>query len=146
MPPVVRRGVGAFLVSPQPVQILVLYSHALLGEGLGRMLADEPGVAVDAVDIAQPEAVATALAREPAVIVVEEGGAIDAAEIVRRSHCALVLDVDITTSSAWTLRRETLSTRPDEFLAAIRDAVGTRTNGDGRSDAEPRLRPVVIPG
>jgi hypothetical protein len=145
MPPVVRRGVGAFLVSSQPAQILVLYSHALLGEGLGRMLADEPGVVVDAVDITQPEAVAAALAREPAVIVVEEGGAIDAADIVRRSRCALVLDVDITTSSAWTLRRETLSSRPDEFLAAIRAAVGARTNEDGRPDVE-RLQPVVIPG
>jgi hypothetical protein len=138
--------VGAVVVSPEPLQILVLYSHALLGEGLCRMLADEAGVVVDAVDLAQPEAVASALAREPAVIVVEEGGAIDAAEIVRRSRCGLVLDVDITTSNAWTLRRETLSSRPDEFLATIRAAVGARGTGDARPDAESRLHPVVIPG
>jgi len=133
-------------VSPEPVQILVLYSHALLGEGLSRMLADEPGVAVDAVDIGQPEAVASALAREPAVIVVEEGGSIDAADVVRRSHCGLLLDVDITTSNAWSLRRETLSSRPDEFLAAIRAAVGARDDADDRSDTESRLHPVVVPG
>lgn len=132
-------------MSPEPVRILVLYSHALLGEGLGRMLEDEPDVVVDAVDATQPEAVAAALAGEPAVIVVEEGGAIDAAEIVRRSRCSLVLDVDITTSSAWTLRRETLASKPDEFLAAIRTAVRSRARADRRS-ADSHLHPVVISG
>jgi hypothetical protein len=138
--------VGSDLVSPEPVRILVLYSHALLGEGLGGMLADEPGLIVDAVDIAEADAVAAALDREPAVIVIEEGGAIDAAEVVRRSQCALLLDVDITTSRAWTLRRESLSSGPDEFLAAIRAAVGGRARGDGRPDPEPRLQPVGITG
>lgn len=132
-------------MSPEPVRILVLYTHALLGEGLGRMLQDEPDVTVDAVDVTQPEAVAAALAGEPAVIVVEEGGAIDAAEIVRRSRCGLVLDVDITTSDAWTLRRETLASKPDEFLAAIRSAVRARVRADRKPD-EGRLHPIVIPG
>ena len=49
---------------------------------------------------------------EPDVIVVEEGGAVDAADVVRRSNCPVVLDVDITTTRAWTLRRESLSTPP----------------------------------
>ena len=114
------------------MRILVLYSHALMGEGLGRMLADEPGVLVDLVDGSYPEGVTAALAAEPSVIVVEEGGAVDAAEIMRRSACPLVLDVDITTTRAWTLRRETLSSRPDEFLAAIRDAVGDTVREDDR--------------
>jgi hypothetical protein len=133
-------------VSPEPVRILVLYSHALLGEGLGGMLADEQDITVDAVDIADDVAVTTALAREPAVIVIEEGGEIDAAEIVRRSQCALVLDVDITTSRAWTLRRESLSSGPDEVLAAIRAAVAGHGRVDGRPDTERRLQPVVVPG
>ena len=38
-------------MSPLPVRVLVLYSHPLMGEGLGQMLAAEPGVMVDAVDI-----------------------------------------------------------------------------------------------
>jgi hypothetical protein len=59
--------------------------------------------------------------------------AVDAADIVRRSTCGIVLDVDITTTRAWTLRRETLSALPDDFLATIRDAVG-------------RQRPTVVPG
>ncbi|HYO44433.1 MAG TPA: hypothetical protein VES19_14645 [Candidatus Limnocylindrales bacterium] len=124
------------------MSVLVLYSHPLMGEGLGRMLAAEPGVTVTAVDIAEPDAVSAALANEPEVIVVEEGGAVDVADVVRRSHASLVLDVDITTTRAWTLRRETLSTRPDDFLAAIRAAVGDMRHGD----PDLPLQPAGIPG
>jgi hypothetical protein len=106
------------------------------------MLAAEPGVLVTAVDIAEPDAVSAALASEPEVIVIEEGGAVDAADVVRRSHASLVLDVDITTTRAWTLRRESLSTRPDDFLAAIRAAVG----GAAKGDADLPMQPAGIPG
>jgi DNA-binding NarL/FixJ family response regulator len=148
-------------VSSEPVRVLVLYSHPLMGEGLGRMLAAEPGVAVDAVDITVPGAVDAALAREPAVIVVEEGGALDAADIVRRSSAAIVLDVDINTTRAWTLRRETLVSRPDEFLAAIRAVVSgvarpspspepepgadRHPGTDRRPEADRALTPVIVP-
>ena len=133
-------------MSPLPVRVLVLYSHPLMGEGLGQMLAAEPGVIVDAVDIADSVAVDAALAREPAVIVVEEGGAVDAADIMRRSDCPVVLDVDITTTRAWTLRREQLSSRPDDFLAMIRNVVGCEARGETRSEPDLSLQPVQLPG
>jgi DNA-binding NarL/FixJ family response regulator len=135
-----RVGEWVENVTAEPVRVLVLYSHPLMGEGLGRMLAAEPGIVVQAVDISQQAAVDAALASEPAVIVVEEGGAIDAADIVRRSGAALVLDVDINTTSAWTLRRETLSSRPDDFLAAIRQVVA----GSPRNDQDRGLQPSVV--
>ncbi len=142
------------LVSPEPVRVVVLYSHPLMGEGLERMLAAEPGIVVHAVDISDPAAVDEALIDEPAVIIVEEGGLVDAADIVRRSSCAVVLDVDINTTRAWALRRESLSSRPDEFLAEIRAAVGrgaqdSRGARDAGADADGRpetdLRPVSDP-
>ena len=144
-------------MSREPVRVLVLYSHPLMGEGLERMLSAEPGVVVYAVDIAEPAALDEALAQDPAVIVVEEGGAVDAADVVRRSSCAVVLDVDINTTRAWSLRRETLSSRPDDFLAAVRSAVdragrGTDADtdrgrkGDDRHDPDGFLRPAAIPG
>ena len=119
-----------------------------MGEGLGKMLAAEPGVTVDAVEIGITEAVDAAIARDPDVIVVEEGGAVDAADVVRRSNCPVVLDVDITTTRAWTLRRETLSTRPDDFLAMIRSIVGHSGHpGPGPGPETDRgLQPVPIPG
>ena len=136
-------------MSPDPVRVLLLYSHPLMGEGLGKMLAAEPGVVVDAVDIGITEAVDAAIARDPDVIVVEEGGAVDAADVVRRSSCPVVLDVDITTTSAWTLRRETLSTRPDDFLATIRGIVGHSSrprSGEPVMDPDHAPLPAPIPG
>jgi DNA-binding NarL/FixJ family response regulator len=153
-------------VPAEPVKVLVLYSHPLMGEGLGRMLAAEPGIVVYAVDIAEPAAVDEALASEPAVIVVEEGGRVDAADVVRRSNCPVVLDVDITTTRAWALHRESLNSRPDEFLAAIRAAVngaalgaatGTGSgpadgpdaaakDGHGRTKSDKPLAPAITPG
>jgi DNA-binding NarL/FixJ family response regulator len=133
-------------VSPDPVRVLLLYSHPLMGEGLQRMLAAEPGITVDAVEIGITAAVDAAIARDPDVIVVEEGGAVDAADVVRRSNCPVVLDVDITTTRAWTLRREILSTRPDDFLAAIRAAVGCSARPAPGPDADRGLQPSPIPG
>jgi hypothetical protein len=117
-----------------------------MGEGLGQMLAAEPGVSVDAVDIGDPAAVEAALACEPAVIVVEEGGAVDATDVMRRSNCPVVLDVDITTTRAWTLRREQLSSRPDDFLATIRNVVGCEARAEVRSEPDLSLQPVQLPG
>lgn len=136
-------GVG---VSPVVVRVLVLYSHPLMGEGLGRMLAAEPGLAVEAVDVAMAGAVDAALATEPDVIVLEEGGALDAADIVRRSTCAVVLDVDITTTNAWSLRREVLPTRPDDFLATLRSAVARATERGGAHDADLGVHTATLSG
>jgi hypothetical protein len=131
---------------PDPVRVLVLYSHPLMGEGLERMLAAESGVSVHAVDIAQPDAVSEALANEPAVVILEEGGAVDAADVVRRSHCCLVLDVDITTTSGVVLRRETFAAGPDALLASIRQVVGRNGQCDDRQVIDEGRRVAVVPG
>ncbi len=129
-------------MSPEPVRVLVLYSHPLMGEGLSGMLSAEPGLVVQCVDVAEAAAVDAALQAEPAVIVVEEGGAVDAADVVRRSGSALVLDVDITTTKAFSLRREIISTRPDDFMAAVRAAV----NGAARHETDPGLQATAVSG
>ena len=133
-------------VSPLVVRVLVLYSHPLMGEGLGRMLAAEPGIEVESADIAEPCAVALALSHEPEVVIVEEGGPLDAADIVRRSRCSVVLDVDITTTRAWSLRREILSTRPDDFLASLRTAVTRVADAGGGYETEHGKQTAAITG
>ena len=82
----------------------------------------------------------------PDVIVVEEGGAVDAADVVRRSNCPVVLDVDITTTRAWTLRRESLSTRPDDFMATIRRHRRSLRPDRSGHDPDRGLQPAPIPG
>jgi chemotaxis response regulator CheB len=133
-------------VSPVVVRVLVLFSHPLMGEGLGRMLASEPGIEVQSADVSMPCAVDAALALQPDVIILEEGGELDAADVVRRSTCSVVLDVDITTTSAWSLRRETLSTRPDDFLASLRSVVSRVAEAGGGYNTDPGLQPAVVSG
>ncbi len=133
-------------VSPFVVRVVVLYSHPLMGEGLGRMLAAEPGLAVEAVDVALPSAVDAALAAGPEVVIVEEGGPLDAADVVRRSTCSVVLDVDITKANAWSLRREAMSTRPDDFLATLRAAVARVIERGGGHDTDLGVRPATVSG
>ena len=57
-----------------------------------------------------------------------------------------VLDVDITTTNAWSLRREVLSTRPDDFLASLRLAVARVIDCGGGHDAELGMQPAGITG
>jgi DNA-binding NarL/FixJ family response regulator len=121
-------------VTAVPDRVVVLYSHQLLGEGLARMLEAEPGLVVTTVSQGTIEALDEALACNPDVVVFEEGGPIAMLDVLRRSGASVVIDVDITSSTAWTLRRQALRSAPEEVLAAIRDALAGRT---GVNQAEP---------
>ncbi len=131
---------------PSVVRVLLLYSHPLMGAGLGRMLAAEPGIDVACTDVSMPGAVDAALALQPDVIIVEEGGPLDAADIVRRSTCSVVLDVDITTTNAWSLRREALSTSPDDFLASLRTAVSGFIDCGSADGTDLRVQRAAVRG
>ena len=103
-------------------RVLILYSHALLGQGLERLLAAERGLDVHAVDVENESAVAAALETAPDVIVFEEGGRLEALELMRRTSCPLLIDVNIGTSDAWTIRRDTIRTPPERLFEVILDA------------------------
>jgi hypothetical protein len=132
-------------VTPGPDRVVVLYSHPLLGEGLGRILAAEPGLLVTTVNLGTIEALEEALAVAPDVVVFEEGGPIGLLEVLRRSGATIVIDVDITSSTAWTFRRQPLRSAPDEVLAAIRDALLARP-ASSSGDESPRAATAVGPG
>lgn len=120
------------------VRVLVLYSHSLLGEGMSRMLSAEPGLHVTAVDMASDGDRDAALADDPDVIVLEEGGTIDTADLLRRTNCRVVVDVDISSAEAWTVRRKSIRSRPDDVLAAVRQALLTeRRPAAARQAARP---------
>lgn len=135
-----RPTLGEPGLSPYMVRVLLLYSHPLMGEGLGRMLSAEPGIELETADMNQADLVTAALSRKPEVVIVEEGGAVDAADIVRRTKCAVVLDVDITTTQAWALCRESFSTRPDDFIASLQAAVARVVGHGGGFDADIELQ------
>lgn len=109
-----------------PDRVVVLYSHPLLGEGLGQMLAAEPGLVVTTVSLGTLDGLDDALAGNPDVVVFEEGGPIGILDVLRRSGATVIVDVDITSSTAWTLQRHELRSAPDEVLGAVREALAVR--------------------
>ena len=74
-----------------PDRVVVLYSHPLLGEGLGRMLAAEPGLVVTTVSLGTLDALDEALAARPDVVVFLEGGPIGIFEGLKRSGAKVVV-------------------------------------------------------
>ncbi|HSO30066.1 MAG TPA: hypothetical protein VLS28_09185 [Candidatus Sulfomarinibacteraceae bacterium] len=129
-----------------PDRVVVLYSHPLLGEGLGRMLAAEPDLVVTTVNLGTIEALDEALASRPDVVVFEEGGPIGVLDVLRRSGATVVIDVDITSSTAWTLRRQAVRSAPEEVLGAIRDALAGRAAEDPTPPVAQFARPVTAVG
>jgi DNA-binding NarL/FixJ family response regulator len=58
--------------SSPKARVLVLYDHALLGEGLASLLSAEPGVGAIAVNCHDRAARAAALGSHPDLVIVEE--------------------------------------------------------------------------
>lgn len=122
-------------------RVLVLYRHPLMGEGLARMLSDEPRLEVLSAEADQPEAVDRALAAEPAVVVFEEGGPVAALEVLRRASCHYVIDVSLSSREAWAIRGDAVKTDPDHLTQAIVDAC----LAGGEPSAPPILPVLPLP-
>jgi hypothetical protein len=106
------------------------------------MLAAEPGLVVTTVSLGTLEALDEALAGEPDVVVFEEGGPIGILDVLRRSGATVIVDVDITSSTAWTLQRHELPSAPDEVLGAVREALAVRARAAG--PGRPVCAPTVV--
>jgi hypothetical protein len=106
------------------------------------MLAAEPGLAVTTVSLGTLDGLDEALAGEPDVVVFEEGGPIGILDVLRRSGATVIVDVDITSSTAWTLQRHELRSAPDEVLGAVREALAVRARSDG--PGKPVCAPSVV--
>lgn len=106
----------------RPISVLILYAHALLGEGLAGLLEAEPGLEVVAVQSDERVMVERCLAAAPDVVIFERGDPDRAVEILELAPAALVIDVGIGPGPTLTYRREEISARPEAILAAIRRA------------------------
>jgi hypothetical protein len=115
-----------------PVKVLVLYDHPLLGEGLGALMASVPELAVERVAMSDPDAM------DAAVVILEEGGPVGLVDLLRDSRCRAIVDVSISTSQAWTIHREAISSDPDSLI----DRIISACLGDGREAAP---APAVAP-
>ncbi len=107
-------------------RVLVLYRHPLLGQGLAELLSREAGLDIRSVDEGDAEALRDALTGQPDVIVFEEGGSVQALDMLRQSGCPLLIDVSIASSDTWAIRRDSLGTVPDHLAEAILAACAGR--------------------
>jgi len=104
---------------PDPVKVLVLYDHPLLGEGLGALMASVPDLEVERIAMDDADAMERAIASNADVVILEEGGPVGLVDILRESRCRAIVDVSISTSQAWTIRREEISPDPDSLIDRI---------------------------
>lgn len=116
-----------------PVKVLVLYDHPLLGEGLGALMASEPELEVERIAMGDPNAMERAIASDADVVILEEGGPVGLVDLLRDSRCRAIVDVSISTSQAWTIRREAISPDPDSLI----DRIIAACLGDRRAAAPP---------
>jgi hypothetical protein len=105
-----------------PVRVLVLYDHPLLGEGLGALMASVPGLHVERIAMGDPDAMERAVAANADVVILEEGGPLGLLDVLRGSRCRAIVDVSISTSQAWTLRREEIEPDPESLIDRIVNA------------------------
>lgn len=100
--------------------IVVLSCHPLLGEGVGRLLAEEPHVRVRQAACHQPALVDELLAAAPDVVVVERCSQLDAPAILERAPDALVFDISIGPGPTWVYRRQEIPGDPVAILELVR--------------------------
>jgi DNA-binding NarL/FixJ family response regulator len=99
-----------------PVKVLVLYDHPLLGEGLSALMASVPDLSVERVAMGDPDAMERALAYDADVVILEDGGPVGLVDLLRQSRARAIVDVSISTSQAWAIRREEISPDPETLI------------------------------
>jgi hypothetical protein len=110
------------------ISVVVIYTHPLFGEGLARMLAEEPGLDVVPVRSVDLQAAERSLAEAPDVVILERSDPDRAVDVLHFAPDALVIDVSIDPGPTFTYHREEIPARPDGLIAAIR-AVRTLDRG-----------------
>jgi len=83
----------------QTHDVVLLYVHALLGEGIAAYVTHETGVGVSAVSALDPDAVASALASHPRVVIFEQSTSVDADRITCQAPGAVVFDMSAASTT-----------------------------------------------
>ena len=101
------------------VRVVVLYDHPLLGEGLSALMASVPDLQVERIAMGDADAMERAIAADADVVILEEGGPLGLVDVLRGSRCRAIVDVSMSTSRAWTIRREEITTDPESLIERI---------------------------
>jgi hypothetical protein len=126
-----------------PVRVLVLYDHPLLGEGLSALMASVPDLEVDQISMGDADAMERTIAADADVVILEDGGSVGLLDVLRGCRCRAIVDVSMCTSRAWTIRREEIEPDPESLIERI---VGACLGERRRSTvAIPIATPIGLP-
>jgi hypothetical protein len=101
-------------------QVVILYAHPLLGEGLARLLSGHPDLSVELVRVSERSQAEAALAGAPDVVIMERTPPLQAMDLMPLAPGALLIDVGLDAGPNWAYHRYALSGQPDELLRVIR--------------------------
>jgi len=127
-------------VATQRTRVLVAYHHAILGEGLARMLAEDRSLVVVMADLGRAAELDAALEPAPDVIVLEAGGPMTPDQLMARTTCPTIIDVDLGSTESHAFRRETFPARPADLVARIAAFTGRR-----HRQPRPAAESVAVP-
>lgn len=102
------------------LSVVILYTHALLGEGLAKLLAAEPGLEIRIVPTSDVAAAEAALADRPDVVIFERHEPLQAIDLIRFAPDALLIDVGMDAGPTFSYQREEIPARPEGIVRAIR--------------------------
>jgi hypothetical protein len=104
-------------------------------------MASVPELEVERIAMGDPDAMERAIASDADVVILEEGGPVGLVDLLRDSRCRAIVDVSISTSQAWTIRREAIAPDPESLI----DRIISACLGDRRSAAAlPAAAPAPV--
>lgn len=112
-------------------QVVILYSHPLLGEGLGRLLSADPALLVELIKVDDLDQARQALVDSPDVVILERTPPVQAIDLMRLAPSALLIDLGLDAGPTWTWRRDEVASQPEELLKVIH----SRDGHDGHEEA-----------
>ena len=116
------------------LRVSVIYTHPLLGEGIGRLLAAEPDLDVSQAPCADAARTSAAVAGDQDVIVLN--CEVSPTDILRVSPDTLVIEMSLHPGATWAYRRQEIPNRPEAILALVRRLRGGHPAvGGGADDA-----------
>ncbi|MHB8188045.1 MAG: hypothetical protein ACYDDU_18650 [Dermatophilaceae bacterium] len=100
--------------------VVILYEHALLGEGIAKYLRAQIGVEATVASTRRPEAVRSALALGPSVVIFESSDAFQQLDLTTLAPRAVLIDVSTVITRGSVLSPYVAGL--EQILQAVRDS------------------------
>jgi len=99
--------------------VVLLYVHALLGEGIASYVTAETGVPVHAVSALDHDAVVSALADQPRVVIFERAVGVDLADLTCQAPGAVLIDVSAAVMAGTPIPEQATAPAVESIVLAV---------------------------